>query len=70
MQDIKREEGRKEEKGREKENSQLLSLDQYPHPHFLRFPRDKAPQSQQEATKDQDNSIPASPLPFYFLIFN
>ena len=41
----------------------LLSLDQHPHTHFLRFPRDTIPQRQQETTKDHYDPIPASPSP-------
>ena len=38
----------------------LLRLDQHPHSHFLRFPRDMSPQSQEEVAKYHDNPIPAS----------
>jgi hypothetical protein len=32
-----------------------------PNPHFLWFPRDMSPQSQQEVAKDHTNPIPVSP---------
>ena len=45
-----------------------------PHPitHFLRFPRDMSPQSQQEVAKDHnDDPIPAPPSPLSnFSFFN
>jgi hypothetical protein len=55
-----------------KETATLLHVDQHPHAHFLRFPRDTALQSQQETTKDHYAPNPASPsslvFPFFFLM--
>ena len=47
----------------------LLSLDQQPHPHFLRFPRSTSLQSQQEVAKDHHNPSPTLPLPLNFSFF-
>ena len=41
----------------------LLRLDQHPYPYFLRFPRNRPTQSQQEVAKGLNDPIPAPPSP-------